>query len=337
MHDDIWQTLFLPLEQGIVPSPTSAARALVFGAGRDFRLPAGLRSDSVDFVQPFRPDFRALQQAGLSVDPTPPPGMYTSVWVRAGRHRARNEMWIDQALVRLEPGGWLVVAGDLKQGADSVAKRLKRSFPAGERRSKHHGVVFFAAVPDPSDRETGRMDTVHQAEGWTTAPGVFSAGHVDPASRLLVEHLPADLTGRIADFGAGWGYLSGAIARRFPGTCHIDLYEADYLALQAAKQNMAERLQETEAGFFWIDLASETVERRYDAIVMNPPFHEGRAADPALGQAFIEAAAKALRSGGRLFLVANRGLPYEAVLAGRFGQSGELARDAHYKVLWGSR
>jgi 16S rRNA (guanine1207-N2)-methyltransferase len=70
---------------------------------------------------------------------------------------------------------------------------------------------------------------------------------------------------------------------------------------------------------------------------MNPPFHEGRAADPALGQAFIEAAAKALRSGGRLFLVANRGLPYEAVLAGRFPQSGELARDGNYKILWGRR
>lgn len=337
MLDEIWQTLFLPLEQGVVPPPALAAKALVFGAGRGFRLPAELRSDAVDFVQPFRPDFRALQEAGLSAFPTPPPGKYASVWLRAGRHRARNEMWIDQAFARLETGGWLVVAGDLKQGADSLAKRLKGSFPDGERRSKHHGVVFFVMVPDPSGQETALSNAVHQADGWTTAPGAFSAGHVDPASRLLVEHLPADLSGRIADFGAGWGYLSGAIAHRFPGICHIDLYEADYLALQAAKQNMAERLKETEAGFFWTDLAAETVDRRYDAIVMNPPFHEGRAADPALGQALIEAAAKALKGGGRLFLVANRGLPYEAILARRFVRSGELGRDANYKILWGQR
>jgi 16S rRNA (guanine1207-N2)-methyltransferase len=337
MHDAIWQTLFLPLEQGAVPPPTSAAKALVFGAGRGLWLPAELRSDAVNFVQPFRPDFRALQQAGQSVHPTPLPGKYASVWVRAGRHRARNEMWIDQALARLEPGGWLVVAGDLKQGADSLVKRLKRSFREGERRSKHHGVVFFTAVPDPSERETGPMEIVHQAEGWATSPGVFSAAHVDPASRLLVEHLPADLSGRIADFGAGWGYLSGEIALRFPAVCHVDLYEADYLALEAAKQNMAARAQTTEAGFFWIDLVGEPVKRQYDAIVMNPPFHEGRAADPALGQAFIEVATKALKNGGRLFLVANRGLPYEAILASRFAQSGELARDPHYKVLWGRR
>ncbi|MFZ1681392.1 MAG: methyltransferase, partial [Rhizobiaceae bacterium] len=41
-----------------------------------------------------------------------------------------------------------------------------------------------------------------------------------------------------------------------------------------------------------------------------------------------------LRPGGRLYLVANRGLPYEKTLAGLFRQSGETARDSTYKVLW---
>ena len=45
---------------------------------------------------------------------------------------------------------------------------------------------------------------------------------------------------------------------------------------------------------------------------MNPPFHTRPRADPALGQAMIRKAAAALRRGGRLFMVANRQLPYEA-------------------------
>jgi 16S rRNA (guanine1207-N2)-methyltransferase len=51
----------------------------------------------------------------------------------------------------------------------------------------------------------------------------------------------------------------------------------------------------------------------------------------------IEAAARALKSGGRLLLVANRQLPYEQVLARAFRDGGETARDGRYKVLWAVR
>jgi 16S rRNA (guanine1207-N2)-methyltransferase len=66
---------------------------------------------------------------------------------------------------------------------------------------------------------------------------------------------------------------------------------------------------------------------------MNPPFHAGRAAEPAIGQGMILAAARALKPGGTLYLVANRQLPYEQVLAKEFRKSGETVRDARYKVL----
>ena len=40
--------------------------------------------------------------------------------------------------------------------------------------------------------------------------GIFSADHIDPGSALLAEHLPKNLRGRVADLGAGWGFLSRA-------------------------------------------------------------------------------------------------------------------------------
>ena len=49
-------------------------------------------------------------------------------------------------------------------------------------------------------------------------------------------------------------------------------------------------------------------------MIMNPPFHQGRAAEPDLGAAFIAAAARILKPHGRLMMVANRQLPYEAAL-----------------------
>jgi 16S rRNA (guanine1207-N2)-methyltransferase len=66
---------------------------------------------------------------------------------------------------------------------------------------------------------------------------------------------------------------------------------------------------------------------------MNPPFHAGRAADPGLGRAMIEAAARALSPQGQLWLVANRHLPYEAALAELFRQVEEIGGDGGFKLL----
>ena len=70
---------------------------------------------------------------------------------------------------------------------------------------------------------------------------------------------------------------------------------------------------------------------------MNPPFHTGRAADPALGIAFIAAAARALTGSGQLWMVANRHLPYEAALRDRFKTVEELGGDAAFKLFHATR
>jgi 16S rRNA (guanine1207-N2)-methyltransferase len=66
---------------------------------------------------------------------------------------------------------------------------------------------------------------------------------------------------------------------------------------------------------------------------MNPPFHQGRAAEPEVGLKLIATAARTLGSGGRLFLVANRQLPYEKALAASFPQWERIAGDGAFKVL----
>ncbi len=65
---------------------------------------------------------------------------------------------------------------------------------------------------------------------------------------------------------------------------------------------------------------------------MNPPFHTSRNADPALGQAFIAAAARVLKPSGHLWIVANRHLPYEATLAEQFAEVAEVGGDGRFKI-----
>ena len=71
----------------------------------------------------------------------------------------------------------------------------------------------------------------------------------------------------------------------------------------------------------------------YDWVIMNPPFHSGRAAEPALGQRFIEVASSTLPRGGRLLMVANRNLPYEQILEKTFRRVEKLSERDGFKVF----
>jgi len=67
--------------------------------------------------------------------------------------------------------------------------------------------------------------------------------------------------------------------------------------------------------------------------VMNPPFHTGQATDVDLGRAFLKVAAGSLKRGGKLLLVANRQLPYEAALEASGLAWRKITEDKIYKLL----
>ncbi len=336
MTDDSLKTLFHPFETGDLPVPPKGGRVLFLGAGPGLRLPDDFAVD-LTLVQPFRPPFRALEAAGFAVFPQAEGMGYDAAFILCDRHRRRNEAWIADALARVKAGGLVLVAGSKVNGMDSLRRKLAGMVPLAGSLAKYHGIAFWFPRAAEMAAVAGALapGALPLVDGrFRTAPGMFSPDHADPGSRLLVAHLPDDISGDVADFGAGWGYLAAELLSRSDAVSRIDLYEADFEALEAARGNLAAVRSGAKTGFFWSDLLSEPVERRYDFIVMNPPFHTGRAAEPAIGQGMILAAARALKPGGRLYLVANRQLPYEQLLAREFRQSGETVRDARYKVLW---
>jgi len=328
-------TLLHPFEAGDLELPGKGARILFLGAEPGLRaLKQG--GAEVICVNGFRPSFLQLAQEGWTTFAEPEGDGYDMALVLAQKHRGLNEARIAEAWARVREGGVILVAGAKDDGIDSLRKRTAGKVTLDGALSKYHGVAFWFT------RQAGQAAPFADAEegapvegGFRTAPGMFSHNRVDPGSRLLAESLPADLAGAAADFCAGWGYLSAALLARCAGIGSLDLYEADHAALAAAKANLADAA--VPLGFHWTDLAGEAVPARYDVIVMNPPFHAGRAAEPDLGAKMIAAAAKALKPRGRLFMVANRHLPYEATLAASLPAHGEVARDRGFKVLYGRR
>lgn len=287
--------------------------------------------------QSFRPLHDALAEAGFRTEPRVSDPA-AAVIVLLTRARAENLGNVARGLGMLAPGGLLAVAGAKTEGIDSLLTHVGRALPLDGQISKAHGRVFWLTRPatlPPVVAAWAEDDRPRpNREGFVTAPGMFSPDGVDPGSRRLADALPAKLRGRVADFGAGWGWLAIEALSRAPGIAQIDLYEAEARALDAARANLAD----PRAGFHWADvtrLARDTPP--YDAILANPPFHHGRAADPTLGADFIAAAGRVLKPSGSFLMVANRQLPYEAALDAHFRHWERLSEDRNYKVITATR
>ena len=146
---------------------------------------------------------------------------------------------------------------------------------------KYHGIVFWFRRPDNvaeilAALREGNGETVVDGR-FRTAPGMFSHDRIDAGSRLLAENLPVDLSGTGCRFLRGLGLRGrGSSAPGARKSRQLDLYEADFASIEAAKANLAD--QPVAKNFFWHDLLGEPVAEHYDAIVMNPPFHKTRAA-----------------------------------------------------------
>jgi 16S rRNA (guanine1207-N2)-methyltransferase len=334
MIRDAVKTLFHPFAIGTLPVPGEGDRILFLAAEAGPRLPDGFAAEIVN-VQPLRPLFRPLSVNGVHVVPEVEGEAYDGALILCGKHKGENEANVAEALSRVREGGLIVLAGSKEDGVQPLRKQIANLGFAIEHMPKYHGVVAWFARPADVSAAVAKFSKQPQLieNRFETVPGTFSHDRIDAGSELLASRLPRDFDGNAADLGAGWGYLSVMLAEASPRTNRIDLFEADHRALEFARKNLAANCPDLPARFFWQDLVSEPVKEKYDLVIMNPPFHEGHAADPAIGQAFIKAAASALRIGGQLLMVANRGLPYEPVLASEFKDSGEVCRNARFKVL----
>ena len=292
--------------------------------------------------QSFLPFADELASHGLRVGEPVPGERYSLVLVLPPRQRDESRAVFARALSVLAPGGTVLASMPNAEGAKSGEADLAKLAGGVQHLSKHKCRVFWTS-PDQGNTAPDllaawlALDAPREiVDGYISRPGLFAWDRVDRASALLAEHLPPGLHGQVADLGAGYGYLACQVIAHCPRVEAIDLYEAEARALEPARINLARAQRECgrdlAVAVHWHDV-TRGLGRRYDAIVSNPPFHQGRADLPELGRAFITSAAEALAADGRLLLVANRHLPYEAVLAQRFFEVRSLVTREGFKVF----
>jgi 16S rRNA (guanine1207-N2)-methyltransferase len=311
------------LEEGLLTVPAGAIAVMRPALGMDL---GGLPRDQVRISHGFRPDVDYWQAAGYAVSANAAPADLAIVCVP--RSKALAHAMIAEAC-SIAPV--VVVDGQKTNGVDAIWKEVRARIGDVAGLTRAHGRLFMFPTSDRfGDWEA--PPPVQGKAGFFLRPGVFSGEAVDRGSMLLATALPARLPSRMADLGAGWGYLARAVLAR-ASVIRLDLIEAEKLALDCARLNVIDN----RAFFHWEDATRFAPPAPFDGIVMNPPFHAGRAADPDLGRAFIAAAARMLTPSGQLWMVANRHLPYEAALDAAFRDHAEIGGDGGFKIIHAAR
>ena len=342
LSDPALETLLLPFIGGQLPWPETGGA--LFLRARD-GWPLHQRPlPGLVCEQSFKPDAEALQRAGVAMvedgDGVTATTTYPLVLVLPPRQRDEARALFARAIAQTAPGGRVVACVTNNEGARSAQDDLRKIAGTVGSLTKNKSRVFWTApLQGPADAALAAqwlaLDAVRPIDDgrFLSRPGVFAWDRIDPASALLAAHLPVDLSGRAADLGAGFGYLAVQLLANCPGITALDLYEAEARALNLARRNLAAFESKAALGYHWHDVTAGLPEQ-YDVIVSNPPFHtQSRADRPDIGRRFIAVAAAALKPGGRLWLVANRHLPYEAVLNESFGQVRIVAQSDGFKVV----
>lgn len=267
-------------------------------------------------------------------------GVFSTLLVRSTRQNDETLGLVALAAAHTAPDGKIIVAQENAHGAGGLEKHLRRAFPNLQTISKFKCRIMTLDRADADEavlarwRDTAAIRKIkhNRGEFWS-CPGLFSWDRPDPGSILLLAHLPSTLPGKGADLGCGNGLLSGAAAKK-EGASEIWCLDADARAVECCRRNLEERGIAIPFHVLWRDATLDQPDiPALDWIVMNPPFHTQQDESRELGQRFCNSAMKMLRSGGELYLVANRHMPYEAVLEKDAAQVNVLADTDGFKIL----
>lgn len=149
-----------------------------------------------------------------------------------------------------------------------------------------------------------------------TASGIFSPGHIDLGTQVLLRHLPPAPAGDVLDLGCGWGPLA-LTAALSTADARVTALDVNQRALDLVRRN-AVRLG-VEEQVRAVTAEEIPADARFNAIWSNPPIRIGKQALHRLLSAWLPR----LVPGGEAWLVVQKNLGADSLARWIGEQRGE--------------
>ncbi len=278
---------------------------------------------------------------GRPAAPWPDPGPFAAATLRLPKAKDELEMTVHAAAASLRPGGRLWVYGTNDEGAGASESRIRQVTGSSSTiASGGRCRVVEAVRPErwPGSRDaleawqhTWPLDIACLPEMWISYPGVFAHGRVDAGTRALMDTIPPLSAGaRVLDFACGSGLLGACVSAIEPSVS-VDFLDVDTVALAAVAANLPGVRRILSDGF--AGLRGE----RYDLILSNPPYHEGKDQTGRVLEELASDAPAHLTGKGILLLVTQRRLPVRIHLEEAFDTVEVVLDEGPYRVWRATR
>ncbi len=276
---------------------------------------------------------------------------FTRVVYRVSKEKLVAHHIINHSLRLLADEGELILFGAKNEGIKTYASKAAAYFNTQAIVTKR-GNDYLATIRKNSASQSGAEQRVlplkRPYESLTpiidctagqlfSKPGLFGWNKIDRGSALLSQHLKDFFAAfttppqSLLDLGCGYGYLSVMAAQRqTKNTLRIVATDNCAAATTACQKNFAAFNIDGEV---IADDCASSVSSTFDALLCNPPFHQGFKTDTRLTEKFVETAAQRVKDTGRALFVVNQFVPLERIAQTVFARSEKIAQADGFKLL----
>lgn len=131
---------------------------------------------------------------------------------------------------------------------------------------------FTAAPASPEERRTIEVEIAGRSVEVETAGGIFSPGHIDAGTRVLLKEMTAPPAGHLLDLGCGWGPIALTMATLTP-SASVWAVDVNERSLDLTRSN-AQKLGLSNVRAVFPDQVPPEIQ--FSEIWSNPPIRVGK-------------------------------------------------------------
>ncbi len=254
--------------------------------------------------------------------------------------KSKQELHYTLAMISgyLAPDTQILLVGDNKGGVKSSPKLTSEILTYCEKiDSARHCSLFsgqFNNIVIEFKQEAWFKNYHINVEGIdltiASLPGVFSQSALDIGTKLLLQQLPKQMSGKVLDFGCGAGVISCFIGKKHPQS-QLALLDVSALAIASAKQTL---IINGLSGQVFPSNGISQVTDSYQHIVSNPPFHQGIKTHYQITENFLSDIKNHMKKSADITIVANSFLRYQPIMQQHIGTTHTQINQQGFSIYY---
>lgn len=293
-------------------------------------------------------EFRQLESlypSQITFDTAPPQQQFDQAVIFLPKSKELTEYLLHRCASHLVENGQIFLVGEKRAGIERAAKQLSQYGKTMKLDSARHCQLWLCSVSDiVKDKPLAAwakqytVDTQpQQSLNIISLPGVFSYGHLDKGTAVLLPHLDGLAQGHFLDFGCGSGVIGTFLKKKYPKAT-ITFLDIDAFALAATTMTLkANDIQIDESINIIAGRGIADAPQHLSAIISNPPFHQGIHTSYQASEDLLKQAVAHLKPHAELRIVANSFLKYPPLIEKYFGHCNTLAHSNGFHIYQAKR